>query len=226
MPRETFERELSKLQDEILELGSMVEQAILESIQALQKRDLAKSQEIFANDRSINQKRFQIENNCLVLIATQQPMARDLRVVAAVLEINTELERIGDYAKGICRINVLLGDGPLVIPLNDLVEMTEKGLSMLSRALDAFVARDAVAARLIAAEDDRVDFLYNHVIHELMAEMIANPQIIDHANYLVWAAHNLERLADRVTNICERIIFVVTGEMRELDTTDNEKLTR
>ncbi|HEX7975269.1 MAG TPA: phosphate signaling complex protein PhoU [Anaerolineales bacterium] len=226
MPRETFERELSKLQDEILELGSMVEQAILESIQALQKRDLAKSQEIFANDRSINQKRFQIENNCLVLIATQQPMARDLRVVAAVLEINTELERIGDYAKGICRINVLLGDGPLVIPLNDLVEMTEKGLSMLSRALDAFVARDAVAARLIAAEDDQVDFLYNHVIHELMAEMIANPQIIDHANYLVWAAHNLERLADRVTNICERIIFVVTGEMRELDTTDNEKLTR
>lgn len=204
----------------------MVEQAIRDSIQALKQRDLEKSQEIFTNDRYINQKRFNIENNCLVLIATQQPMARDLRVVAAVLEINTELERIGDYAKGICRINFLLGEEPLIMPLNDLVDMAEKGLSSLTRALDAFVARDAVAARAIAAEDDQIDFLYNRVYKELMHLMIANPRVIDHANYLVWAAHNLERLGDRVTNICERIIFVVTGEMRELDAANDDKLTR
>ncbi len=217
MPRETFERELNKLQDDLLVLGSMVEQAVLASIEALKQRDFAASQKIFDADKYINIKRYEIEQNTLALIATQQPMARDLRLLAAILEIITELERIGDYAKGICKINVLLGPGELVKPLIDIPRMADLGLSMLQRALSAFVARDAVAARAIPNEDAEVDRLYNQTYKELLDIMIADPLKIDHANYLVWAAHNLERLADRVTNICERIVFVVTGEIMELD---------
>jgi phosphate transport system protein len=159
----------------------------------------------------------------LTLIATQQPMARDLRTLAAVLEINTELERIGDYAKGISRITILLGDDPIDMPIVDLQLMADRGLDMLHRALGAFVAKDAETARLIPAEDDEVDALYNHIYHEMLQVIIQNPFVVDRANYLIWAAHNLERLADRVTNICERIVFVVTGEMRELDVTDQMK---
>jgi phosphate transport system protein len=224
MPRETFERELRKLQDDILMLGSMVEQAVRDAVEALKQRDLEAARRIYASDRLINAKRYQIEQNCLILIATQQPMASDLRMLAAILEINTELERIGDYAKGICRINLLLGSEPLVKPLVDIPRMAELGLSMLHRALGAFVARDAEKARAIPAEDDQVDALYNQVYHDLLQIMISDPKMIDRANYLVWAAHNLERLADRVTNICERTVFLATGEIMEMDQTDDEQI--
>jgi phosphate transport system protein len=153
-------------------------------------------------------------------------MARDLRLLAAILEIITELERIGDYAKGIARINVLLGDQSLVKPLIDIPKMAEQGLDMLHRALGAFIARDAETARKIPLEDDQIDALYNQVYHELLDIMLKDPTTIDRANYLIWAAHNLERLADRVTNICERIVFVVTGEMKEFDQTDDEQVIR
>ncbi len=219
MPRETFERELYKLQDEILILGDMVEQAVRASIEALKRRDQEAARQISAGDRLVNEKRYAIEQECLGLIATQQPMARDLRLLAAILEIITELERIGDYAKGICRINLLLGSEPLVKPLVDIPQMAEIGLDMLHRSLTAFIARDAEAARLIPQEDDRVDALYNQVYRDLIEIMIANPHVIDRANLLMWAAHNLERLADRVTNICERIVFVVNGEIIEMDQT-------
>jgi phosphate transport system protein len=149
-------------------------------------------------------------------------MARDLRFLAAILEIITELERMGDYAKGISRISMLLGDEPPIIPLNDLEWMAERGLDMLKRALSAFVSRDAVAAHSIPQDDDEVDALYNRIYHQLMDIMIANPDQIDPANHIMWAAHNLERMADRVTNICERIVFVVTGKMMELDHSDDE----
>jgi len=221
MPRETFERELDKIQDEVLVLGSMVEQAVLASIEALKKRDIEASQRIYDADRYINMKRYEIEQATLTLIATQQPMARDLRLLAAILEIITELERIGDYAKGICKINHLLGSEELVKPLVDIPYMADLGLSMLQRALSAFVARDADAARTIPKEDDVVDGLYNQIYRDLFSIMIADPNKIDHANYLLWVAHNLERLADRVTNICERIVFVVTGEITELDQQDD-----
>jgi phosphate transport system protein len=222
MPRETFERELHKLEDEILVLGSMVEQAVRDSVDALKQRDLQAARCIYAGDQLINQKRYEIEHDCLAVIATQQPAARDLRLLAAILEIITELERIGDYAKGICRINLLLGDEPLVKPLVDIPRMADLGLDMLHHSLGAFVARDDQAARSIPIEDDQVDALYNRVYHDLVNIMIADPTTIDRANYLLWAAHNLERLADRVTNICERIVFVVTGEIIELDHTDDE----
>jgi phosphate transport system protein len=220
--RETFERHLQQLQDEILVLGSMAEQAIMDSVEALKKRDLQASHNIFLGDRLINEKRYAIENGVLTLIATQQPMARDLRLLAAILEINTELERIGDYAKGIARINTLLGNYPLPLPIHDLELMAQKGLDMLHKALGAFINRDSELARQIPQEDDQVDQLYNRIYNELMSQMIANPSLINSTNYLVWAAHNLERMADRVTNICERIVFVATGEMRELDVREGE----
>jgi phosphate transport system protein len=224
MPRETFERELHHLQDEILVLGSMVEQAVMGSVEALKNRDFETSRRIYSNDRLINEKRYEIEQETLTIIATQQPMARDLRLLAAILEVITELERIGDYAKGICRINFLLGEQALVKPLIDIPRMAEIGLDMLRRSLVAFVNRDAEAARTIPTDDDQVDELYTRVYHDLLQIMINDPSTIDRANYLIWAAHNLERLSDRVTNICERIIFVVTGEIMEMDQADDKKL--
>jgi len=221
-PRETFDRQLQGLLNQLLVLGSLVEQAILASVEALQRRDHAVARRVYADDQRINQQRYEIEAEALTLIATQQPMARDLRLLAAIIEINTELERIGDYAKGICRINLLLGDEPLIMPTHDLQSMAEKGLDMLHRALTAFVDRDAETARLIPAEDDQIDALYNRIYFDLVQKMIANPAMIDQASHLMWAAHNLERMADRVTNICERIVFVVTGEMKELDISDDE----
>jgi phosphate transport system protein len=221
-PRETFDRRLHELLEEVLVLGSMVEEAIRGSVEALKSRNIEESRRIYAADRNINVKRYEIEQNCLTLIATQQPMARDLRLLAAILEIITELERIGDYAKGIARINILLGSEPLVKPLIDIPKMAEIGLDMLHRSLTAFVKRDADTARAIADEDDAVDELYNTTYRELLDIMINDPSKIDGATYLIWAAHNLERMSDRVTNICERIVFVVTGEIIELDVTDDE----
>jgi phosphate transport system protein len=221
-PRETLDRSLKELLDDILVLGSMVEEAIQSSVDALKRRDFEESRRIYAADALVNQRHFEIESRCITLIATQQPMARDLRLLAAVLEVVTELERIGDYAKGIARINLLLGDKPLVKPLIDIPRMAEKGIDMLHRALGAFVNGDVDAARAIPLEDDEVDFLYNQVYRELITYMIADTSTIDRANYLLWAAHNLERMADRVTNICERTVYMVTGEMKELDRTDDE----
>ncbi|MCR4406689.1 MAG: phosphate signaling complex protein PhoU [Anaerolineae bacterium] len=221
MLRETFERELQRLQDEILALGSMVENAILESVEILKKRDMDGSRRLVAQDRFINEKRFAIESDALVLIATQQPMAGDLRTIAAILDISSELERIGDYAKGIAKINLMMGDKPLLKPLIDIPRMAERSQDMLHRALDAFVRRDVALARAIPAEDDEMDALYNQVYRELLTYIISDPRTIDQATHLLWVAHNLERAADRVTNICERVVFTVTGEMREMDVEDS-----
>jgi phosphate transport system protein len=218
MLRETFERQMQHLEDEVLVLGSMVEKAILDSVEALRQRDVSASQRIIAADSLVNEKRFAIEDGVLVLIATQQPMARDLRTLAAMLEIATELERMGDYAKGISKINLMLGEGPLIKPLIDIPRMAEKACDMLHRSLDAFVRQDVALARAIPKEDDIVDALYNQVYRELMTYIIADPSMLEKANYLLWVAHNLERAADRVTNICERVVFTATGELGELDT--------
>jgi phosphate transport system protein len=202
-------------------LGSMVDKAILEAVEALKTRDLEKSESLIVGDRVVNEKRYAIESDALTLIATQQPMAGDLRMIAAVLEIATELERIGDYAKGISRINVLIGAQPLLKPLVDIPRMAELGMGMLRRALDAFVRRDADTARAIPREDDEIDDLYNQIYRELLVFILEDTRTIEQANYLLWAAHNLERAADRVTNICERVVFTVTGRMQELDEDDS-----
>lgn len=222
MLRKTFEGEIQQLKDDVLLLGSMVEQAILDSVEALKKRDIKASERIFAEDAAINKKRFDIENKLMVLIATQQPMAHDLRLLASTFEIISELERMGDYAKGIANINIRMGDAPLLKPLIDIPRMAEQGADMLHRALSAFVNEDVEAAKTIPLEDDEVDALYNQVYHELMMFIIQDPKTIERANWLLWVAHNLERVADRVTNICERTVFIVTGEMNEIKATDDE----
>jgi phosphate transport system protein len=213
--RTGFHRELERLQDEVLVLGSMVEKATLRAVDALRDRDTAAARAIEAEDALINRKRFEIEDAALLLIATQQPMARDLRTLAAIVHIVTDLERMGDYAAGIAHICIQIADDPLIKPLIDIPRMAEKATNMLRRSLDAFIAHDTAAAEQIAQEDDEVDALYQQVYRELLMLMLANPRTIDQATHLLWAAHNLERVADRVQNICERISFVVTGHMRE-----------
>jgi phosphate transport system protein len=201
----------------------MVENTLTDSVELLKKRDMEGARRLIEDDSLINEKRFAIENQALILIATQQPMAGDLRTIAAILEIVTELERIGDYAKGIAKINLLIGTDPLIKPLIDLPIMAKKTRAMLHQALDAFVRRDVELARRIPKEDDEVDALYNQVYRELLSFIMADPRTIEQANFLLWAAHNLERTADRVINICERIVFTVTGEMEEMDTHEGEQ---
>lgn len=222
MLRKTFETEIKQVKDEVLLLGSMVEQSIMDSVEALKKRDIKTSEKILAFDREINRKRFDIEGQLMILIATQQPMAHDLRLLASILEIISELERMGDYAKGIANINIRMGELPLLKPLIDVPRMAQKGVDMLHRALTAFVNEDIETARSIPVEDDEVDALYNQVYHELMLFVIQDPKTIERANWLLWVAHNLERFADRVTNICERTVFIVTGELTEITDTDSE----
>lgn len=221
MARETFDRQLKMLLDQVLVLGSMVEQAVLDALEALKRRDHVAARCIIEADLRVNEKRYAIESGCVILLATQQPMARDVRLLAAILEIITELERIGDYAKGICKINLILSEEVIdPVLFYDLQQMATPGLDMLRRALDAFVARDVKTVREIPGEDDTVDQLYNRIYQKLVEQVIADITSVDRANHMMWAAHNLERLADQVTIICERIIYVATGEMKELDQTE------
>ena len=220
--RKTFEQEIRQVKDEVLFLGSLVERSILESVDSLKKRDVPASHRILELDRQVNAKRFEIENQLMILIATQQPMAHDLRLLASTMEIISELERMGDYAKGIARINIRMGDQPLLKPLIDIPRMAQIGVNMLHRALTAFNEEDVETSRIIPAEDDEVDGLYTQIYRELMTFIIQDPKVIERANWLLWAAHNLERLADRVTNICERTIFIATGTLAELDIKDDE----
>jgi phosphate transport system protein len=222
MLRKNFDNEIQQVKDSVLLLGSMVEQAILGSVETLKKRDLAGSRRILEEDQDINRKRFEIENQVMILIATQQPMAHDLRLLASIMEIISELERMGDYAKGIANINIRMGDQPLLKPLIDVPRMAQKDVDMLHRSLTAFINEDLEAAKTIPMEDDEVDALYNQIYRELMTFIIADPKVIERANWLLWVAHNLERVADRVTNICERTIFIATGELVEINNSDDE----
>jgi phosphate transport system protein len=223
MTRELLDQRLRQLVDEVLILGSMVEQSAVDSVDALRHRDIAWAKKIEARDRLINTHRFDIERECLGLIATQQPMAHDLRILAAVLEVITDIERMGDYIKGIAHIIPQLSPGPLPPDLPDrLKAMTAKGNSMLRRALAAFAAGDERTARALPAEDDEVDGLYSQVYHELVEGMTAQPEEVDHYTRLFWVAHNLERYADRVSNICERTIFTITGEIMEFSSSGGD----
>lgn len=215
MPRQNFEHHLQILQEELLVLGSMVEKAISRSTDALVGRDLVLARQVISDDLKINQKRYDIEEMCIELIATQQPLARDLRIIIAVLNMIVDLERIGDHAEGNAKIAVMIGDEPPLKPYVDVPRMAEKTNEMLQAALDAFIKRDADASRKVITQDDVVDNLYDQVFRELLTYMAADPKTINRATRLIWVAHNLERSADRVTNICERTIFVVTGKVEE-----------
>ncbi|MEM7345540.1 MAG: phosphate signaling complex protein PhoU [Chloroflexota bacterium] len=220
MAREIFEQKLQTLQDDVLILGSMVENALTDSVDILKKRDMIRANRLIAADSEINRKRFAIEESTLTFIATQQPMAGDLRIVASILEIIGELERIGDYAKGIAKISVRIGEGGLIKPLVDIPVMAQKAREMLHESLKAFVTQDLELAKDIPGRDDEVDELYNRVYTDLIEIVIQHPndkRVFDQITYLLWVAHNLERSADRVTNICERVMFTITGELVELD---------
>jgi phosphate transport system protein len=214
--RSTFHRKLREIQDDILVMGSMTGKAILRSIDSLKNRDVELAQRVIAEDQTINNQRFLVEEKCIELIATQQPMAGDLRIIVAIINILTEIERIGDYAVGVARITIMIGDEPLLKPLIDIPRMGEKAVDMLRRCLDAFISRNIDEARRISAEDDYIDQLYDQVFRELVSFMIEDPKTITRATRLIWAAHNIERAADRVTNICERIVFISTGKMEEI----------
>ena len=201
--------------------GSMVDKTLSRAMEALKNRDVATANQVILNDLKINEKRFNIEEKCIQLIATQQPMASDLRNIICVLNVVTELERIGDHAEGIGKIVVMIGDEPPLKPLIDLPRMADKTIGMLRRSLDAFINHDADTAREIIAEDDAVDSLYEQVFHDLLIFMAEDPRTITRATRLLWVAHNLERSADRVTNICERVVFCVTGKMQEIGTSKN-----
>ena len=214
--RGAFHKKLQEIQDRIVTMGGMVEEATSRSVVALKNRDLELARQIIADDKKINKQRFDIEEECIELIATQQPLAGDLRIIVSVLSIITEMERMGDHAEGIAKIAIMIGDEPPLKPLVDIPRMAEKTNDMLRRSLRAFVARDADAARKIAAEDDEVDNLYDQVFRELLSFMIEDPRTVTRATRLIWVAHNLERSADRVTNICERVAYIVTGKMEEM----------
>jgi phosphate transport system protein len=222
MPRQTLDREIHHLQDEVLLLGSMVEQAMLNAIDTLKRRDLIEAQQVYKDDELINEKRYAIENRVLILFATQQPIAHDLRLLAAILEVITELERMGDYAKGIAKITRLIHEDDTPIPIREISRMGDLAVSMLHRSLSAFINEDVNMAYRIPKEDDLVDDLYNQITRKTTTAMIANLNSIDHANYIMWVVHNIERMADRVTNICERTIFIATGELLEIDASDDE----
>jgi phosphate transport system protein len=220
MPRTLFQRHLRELQDHVLTMGSMVETALYRSMDALKNRNLTLAQQVIADDKIIDAKRYAIEEECIELIITQQPMASDMRIIIAVLNIIVDLERIGDHAEGNAKISVMIGDEPPLKPLIDLPRMAEMTGSMLRRSLEAFINHDAEAAKKICGEDDAIDNLYDQVFRELLTFMAEDPKTITRATRLIWVAHNLERSADRVTNIAERVIYVVTGN-RECMNTSN-----
>lgn len=215
--RPTFDRELSKVRDNLLRMGSLVDVAIERSVESLKNRDAAMAQQIIQDDAVINDLRFTIEEECLTLIATQQPAASDLRMVVAAMNIVNDMERMGDHATGIAKTVIRMSDQPLLKPLIDIPRMANAARDMLKRSLDAFIARDAESARAVAAQDDDIDHLYKAIFDELLAIMAQDPNTIPRGTYLLWCAHNLERIGDRVTNIAERVIFMTTGTMKELN---------
>ena len=213
MVRADFDRNLKLLQEELLLLGGLVEKAIVDAIEALKTRDIELSHKVVSQDDIIDQKTNQIEEKAIDLIATQQPIAIDLRTLMSVIHISVELERMGDYAEGIGKIGVMMGNDPPVKPLVDIPKMAAKASDMLKRSLDALVRRDPALARQVCEDDDEVDNLYDVIYKDLIALMIDDPTTIQRATYLMWVAHDLERIADRATNIAERVIFLVTGQL-------------
>lgn len=216
MPRTDFDRSLQDIQEELLVLGSMVEKSIDRSVSALKNRDLSLSKIVIDDDDLIDDMRNKIEEKCISVIATQNPMAGDLRTVISVLYIAEELERMGDYAEGIAKISLSIGKEPMLKPLVDIPRMAEKSSKMLSRSLDALVNRDEQLAIQVCRDDNEVDELYNQVYRELLTFMISDPKTIERATYLLWVSHNIERIADRATNISERVLYLITGKIFDI----------
>jgi phosphate transport system protein len=218
MPTRTiFERELSEAQEDMLILAQMVATAIDRSIDALKGRDVELGHRIVEADARINARRYEIEEKCLDIIATQQPMASDLRIIISLLYIIVDLERMGDHAEGIAKIAIMLAEDPPLKPYIDIPRMAEVALEMLRDSIEAYKMRDIEMARRICDRDDEVDALYDQVYKELIVFMLNDQRTIERATHVLWVAHNLERIADRVTNICERVVYMVSGKIEELN---------
>ena len=216
MTREQYAHQLKDLRSSVVAMASMVDKAINNAVVALGQRDVPLARQVVAEDRAINEHRWQTEEQALLLIATQAPMAKDLRTIAAAIHIVTDLERMADHAAGIAKIAIQTADQAPLKPLIDIPRMSEIARAMLHDAITAYIEDDQAAARAIVARDDAVDGLYDQIYRELLTFMLADPTTIDQATHLLWAAHNLERIADRVTNICERVVFAATGQFEEL----------
>ena len=217
MTRTAFERQLSEIQEDMLVLAGMVESAIERGIQALRGRDVELARRVITDDVKINDKRYEIEDRALELIATQQPLAGDLRTIVSVLHIAVELERMGDHAEGIAKVALMMADQASIEEYVDIPKMAQLATQMLMSSLEAFKDRDSARARAICEIDDEVDTLYDRVYRQLIGIMVDNPETIERAIHLTWVAHNLERIADRVTNICERVVYLVEGHIREMN---------
>jgi phosphate transport system protein len=214
--RMTFHQHLREVEYDVLEMEKLATRAVDRAIQALKERDLALAHQVIADDAQINKQRFSIEDKCIGLIATQQPVASDLRIIVAVLNIIIELERIGDYAEGIAKIVIMIGDEAPLKPLIDIPRMGEITLEMINTCLQSFVTRDVELAMKVVSLDSVVDGLYDQVFRELLTFMMVDPKTTNRATRLIWVAHNLERAADLATNISERVVFTVTGKMEEI----------
>ncbi len=216
MPNEdAFQQALREDIDAVLDMGTMVEKALASSVEALKKRDLNLAHQTIADDRKIDEKRFALEKRSIELISTYRPAIADLNTLAAVLNIITELERIGDYAAGIAKIVIMIGDEPPLKPLIDIPRMTEITIEMIHNSLNSFKANDSKAATYVADMDDVVDSLYDQIFRELLTFMMTDPKTINRATRLIWVAHNIERAADRATNIGERVIYMLTGKIED-----------
>jgi phosphate transport system protein len=216
MTRDAYLNQLQELRDDVVALASMVDKAIARSVDSLKRQDVNLARQVFEADAEINSLRWRTEERALQVLATQAPMASDLRIISAVIHIAVDLERMGDHAAGTAKIVIDTASEPLLKPLVDLPRMSELARAMLADSVTAFIEGDAQKAREIVDRDDEVDQLYDQIYRELLTYMMADPSTINRATHLLWAAHNLERIADRVTNICERVIFAVTGQLEEI----------
>lgn len=217
MTRAAYENQIRDLRDDVVSMASMVDKAIARSIEALEYQNVDLARQVRKEDKLINAARWEGEETALLIIATQGPMAGDLRAIAAALQIFTDLERMADHAAGIAKIVMETADEVLLKPLVDIPRMSLIAREMLSSSITAFMDQDEAQARRVAVRDDEVDDLYDQIYRELLTYMLADPSTINRATHLLWAAHNIERIGDRVTNICERVIFTITGEMEEMD---------
>ena len=217
MTRSVFEKQLAEVQEDMLVMAGMVQEAIAQGVEALKTRNVEQARRVIANDVEINDKRYETEDKCIELISLQAPLASDLRTIIAVLHITVDLERMGDHAEGIARIVLMLADEAPLKPYIDIPRMAQIAIEMMEGALEAYKQRDTALARRIIDRDDEVDELYDQLYRELLMFMIEERGTIQRATYLIWAAHNLERIADRVTNICERVVYLVEGKIHDLN---------
>lgn len=215
--RAHFDMELARLNESVLDMGSRARQAVAASIRALVDNDLELAAEVVTGDMVINDLRFRIEKQCYALLVMEQPVAGDMRAIVAALSIGNELERVGDHGKRIAKMQQRQGNAPISIPLSGITRMCELSLELMDRALQSYATRDVVAAKNICKDDDEVDALYKQTFNVTLTYMLENVKAIGPGTFLIQVAHELERVADRATNIAERVIYAQTGELIDLN---------